>query len=192
MSFLTGTQFECISAQSAAGTALSNSTAATVISHPSGAALIPAGFFSQSYGLGRTLKVMARGIVTDTATGTPTLTVGVYANTTQGTVSANNVGSTGAITESTIGTTSNVFWEFEADIVCQAVGSSGKFVTMGQFMVAHVATGETAPTFAQIGSSSQVTLSTEVAYWLELVGTWGTAESAATITCEQFFVYGVN
>lgn len=195
MSFLTGTQYETISAQVGAGSALvGNSgagTAAVISKSPGGAAFLPANFFRPSASGTSGIKVTAKGILSTTATPQTLAALGVYADATQGTVGTalgpSNGGSAISITSLT-----NVFWSYDADIVCTATGASGTWLVMGLLTI--MPASNNAATTYTVGSTTAVTLSTESAYYLEMAATWTNASTSAssTITCELFNVYGIN
>lgn len=191
MSFLTGTQFESINNQAGPGSALTASTAATVISKsPGGAAYLPAGFFPSTAGVGKRLFIEAYGIISTVSSSQGTLKIGLYANTTQGTVGSNNLGDTGAVTPTA--SASNWFWKWEARATMLTTGSSATWQVVGSWFMYTAANGTlSAPNGSGVGSTTAVTLSTQAAYYLELVATWGT-NNANSITCYDYAVYGTN
>lgn len=189
MSWITGLQTEALSSNNAVGTALASSTTATIISPASGAAYVPAGFWPLSYGQGKAVLVKAFGVLS--TTGTPTFTIGVYADTTQGTL--NGSGAVAVSAATTMGSgVSNVPWSLDVIISCVGTGASGTFLSDGVFQV-----GTTSVIQARVSSSTAnpntaFTLSTESAYYLEVGGTWGTSSASNTVTCYQMVVLGLN
>ena len=132
MSWTTGTQTEALSANYANGSALASSSTATSIGPTTGAAYLPANFFLPSSGVGKSLLVKAFGVLSDTAT--PNLTIGVTANTTQGTYNSSGIFATTGTLAQGSGVT-NVPWDLEVLITCSAVGASGTFLADGMFRV---------------------------------------------------------
>jgi hypothetical protein len=189
MSFLTATQPELIFAGFTAGTAYNTSTTATCIS-PRGNTTplpyIPPGFFSAAYGANRKLRVVARGVVSNTST--PNLTLGVYFATTDTATLGTSVAATGAA--ATASGLSSAIWEFDATITCGAPGPTPNLYGMGRL--------EINPTTAAgatygVGATSAVTsLTTEAAYYIQIGATWGTNSASNTITMYDTEVWGLN
>ena len=191
MSWTTGTQTEALSASYVNGSALASSSTATAIGPTTGAAYLPANFFLPSSGVGKSLLVKAFGVLSDTAT--PNLTIGVTANTTQGTYNSSGIFATTGTLAQGSGVT-NVPWDLEVLITCASVGASGTFLADGMFRVYNTAT--TINT-ARCSSSSAnpntaLTLSTESAYYVELFATWSAASASNTITVYNVAVLGLN
>lgn len=184
-----------LSVQSGAGTPLggttSAGTAAVISKNPAGAAYLWANYFPPFSGTTQGIKVQARGIISTTATPQTLAALGVYANSTQGTVGT-ALGPSNGGSAISIASLTNAFWFYDADITCTATGSSGTWLVMG-FLTVMPTSGNAATTWT-VGSTTAVTLSTESAYYLELSATWTNANTSAssTITCEQYAVYGVN
>lgn len=197
MSWTTGTQAEALAVGSANGSAYSASTTATVVSPFSGAGYCPANFWLPSYGVSKSLYVIAKGVLSTTST--PNLTLAVEANTTQGTSAAViNVAGTGVLASTgTIAQASgvtNINWELDCLISCVTTGSSGTFLAHG---IVKWYTTATAIQTARISSSSAnpntvATLSTQSAYYIELAALWGTNSSSNTLTVYDYAVLGLN
>jgi hypothetical protein len=187
MSWTTGTQTETIGVGSAVGSAYASSTSATAVSPASGAGYTPANFWLPTYGIAKSLLVKAYGVVS--TTGTPNLTMGVSANTTQGTYNSGGIlGTTGAVAQAS--SITNVPWELEAIITCATTGGSGTFLADGKFSVA-------GSTWERLSSSSAnpntaVYLSTQAAYYIELFATWGTSSASNTLQVYSYAVLGLN
>lgn len=151
-----------------------------------GPPIIPAEFFDRANGIGRSLRICARGILSSTATPTYTLTIRF------GTSAAGILlGTTAAMTTGS-GVTNRV-WQLEADLICRAVGS-GTSATMQTGGI--VQSGGLASPFAfpipndsttwHIGFDSTVANS----IWL---GAACSANSASnTIQLRQILVFGLN
>jgi len=191
MSWTTGTQTEALSANYANGSALASSSTATSIGPTTGAAYLPANFFLPSSGVGKSLLVKAFGVLSDTAT--PNLTIGVTANTTQGTYNSSGIFATTGTLAQGSGVT-NVPWDLEVLITCSAVGASGTFLADGMFRVYNTATTiNTARCSSSAANpNTALTLSTESAYYVELFATWSAASASNTITVYNVAVLGLN
>jgi hypothetical protein len=189
MSFLTATQPELIYAGFTAGSAYNTSVAATCIS-PRGNTTplpyLPPGFFSAAYGQNRKLRIVARGTISNTAT--PTLILAAYFATTDTATPGTMVAATGTATTAT--GLSTAIWEFDATITCGAPGPVPNLYAMGRL--------EINPTTAVggtygVGASTAVTsLSTEAAYYVQIVATWGTSSASNTMTMYDTEVWGLN
>lgn len=193
MSWTTGTQTECLGVNSAVGSALANSSALTVINPASGVGYCPANFWLPSYGISKSLLVKAYGVLSTTAT--PTLTMAIYGDTTQGTAAGTPLATTGAITTSS-GVT-NVPWSVEVIISNVTTGASGTFLSDGMFTIYNAVTTATAWGGYRMSSSTAnpntaSTLSTQSAYYIELAATWGAASASNTIQVYSYAVVGLN
>jgi hypothetical protein len=191
MSWTTGTQTELLSANTANGSAAASFSSAQYISAGTGAAYLPANFFLGTLGVGKSVLVKAYGVIS--TTGTPNFTMAVSANTTQGTYNGSGVLATTPATAQGSGE-SNVPWDLEVVITCTATGSSGSFLSDGIWRVYPTGTSLIA---ARCSSSTAnpntgVTLSTEVAYYLELAGTWSSSSSSNSVTVYNVAVLGLN
>lgn len=189
MSFVTGTQTEALSANSAVGTALASSSAVALISPPSGAAWLPANFVQPSYGQSKAILVKAWGVLSTTAT--PTLIIEVLANTTQGTRNSSGILAVTPATTMGSGVT-NVPWSLDVLITAATTGASASFLGMGTFDV-----GTTSIIRARCSSSTAnpntgLTLSSQSAYYIELSGTWSAASASNTIQVYGYTVLGLN
>jgi hypothetical protein len=183
----------------AAGAALANSSAQTIISGntstnpPYQLPSLNTLWGSASYGYsGRALRIVARG--TFGTTSAPTLTVVLGLNTAQGTATpAITLAATGAFTAPTTITNGN--WELEIGIDINSIGiTTSSLDPIGKFCVGP---GNNAATAAastyMIGSATSVTtVNPQTSYWVELAAKWGTANASNTIQCLQFEVLGLN
>jgi len=191
MSFVTGTQTEALSANSAVGSAYNTSTTATVVSPATGAAWIPANFVQPSYGSSKALLVKAYGVLSTTST--PNLTMEVLANTTQGTRNSSGIlATTGTLAQGS-GVT-NVPWELEVLITAATTGASASFLGMGMFKVYNSATTlNTARCSSSAANpNTGLTLSSQSAYYIEVAATWGTNSASNTLTVYGYTVLGLN
>lgn len=194
MSWTTGTQTEALSCANVNGTALANSTTASVISPAEGAAYAPANFWLPTYGASKGLLMKAYGVLS--TTGTPNLTLEVAFDSTQGTRNASGiVATTGAVAQAT--TVTNVPWDLEVLISNVSTGPTANFLAMG---MVRVYTASTTIQSMRISSSAANpntafafgSLGTQSAYYIELCGTWGTASASNTITVYGYSVLGLN
>src|ERR1700733_6265869 len=104
MSWITGTQVETLAVNNAASTAFTG-TSVAAIQMPTGAAYTPSNFALPSYGQSKSLLFLVNGVMS-TTTGTNNLTIGVTANTTQGTYNSGAIAATtGAIAQTASMTT---------------------------------------------------------------------------------------
>lgn len=196
MSFTTGTQAELAFIGFAAGTALTNSTTQTVIS-PRGSTtplpFLPAAFFNPAYGASRAIRFVARGVVSTAAASQGTLTLGLYvAGSDTGSVGTSTGAVTGAFTPTA--SLSSAIWTFDTTLICTAPGSTPNFVSMGSLSMLPTA-GSAATVGAGIGGTSTTSnsgLSTEGAWYLQLVATWGTASASNSIQHLESEVWGLN
>jgi hypothetical protein len=189
----TGTQTECLGANSANGSANANTSVVTVISPASGVGYCPANFWLPSYGVSKSLLVKAFGVLSTTVT--PTLTMAVYGDTAQNTASGTPLATTGAVTTSS-GVT-NINWSLEVVISNVTTGSSGTFISDGMFIMYNASTTATPWTAARCSSSAAnpntaSTLSTQSAYYIELAATWSAASASNTIQVYSYTVLGLN
>jgi len=191
VSWTTGTQAECLAANIANGSALSNSSAATCIGPTTGAGYLPANFFLPTYGAAKSILVKAYGVLSTTST--PNLTIGVTANTTQGTYNSSGIFATTGTLAQGSGVT-NVPWDLEVLITCTATGASGTFLADGMFRVYNTATtiNSARCSSSNANPNTALTLSTESAYYVELFATWGAASSSNTLTVYNVAVLGLN
>lgn len=191
MSWTTGTQAECLAANTAVGSSFATFTSAQYIGATTSAAYLPANFFLPSLGVGKSVLVKAFGVLSDT--GTPNFTIAVSANTTQGTYNSSGVLATTAANAMASGVT-NVPWELEVIITCVTTGASGTFLADGKFVVYNSATtvGNYRCSSSTANPNTAVTLSTESAYYLELAGTWSASSSSNAVQVYQTAVIGLN
>jgi hypothetical protein len=191
MSWTTGTQAETLGVNNAVGTAYNTATAATAVSPASGAGYLPANFYLPAYGPSKTLLVKAFGVLGTTST--PNLTLGVSANTTQGTYNSSGIlATTGVVAQAS--SVTNVPWELECLITNVTTGASGTFLADG---LVKVWTASTTVQSMRISSSTAnpntaFTLSSQSAYYIELFATWGTNSASNTLQVYSYTVLGIN
>ena len=207
MSFLTGTQVECLYTMPASGAA-TTAAVATVMSGTTAANppyLLPGGFFAPQCGTmpGKSLLIKGGGSwATPTATRTTNFKIGF--NTTAGTgTPAILLGSTGTLT--TAITTATGAWDFELLVTCTVQGSAaggGSLNAVG-WVEYGIANNAATGTFATYGNNNAqrfligtpqtpVTFTTTTAYYVECSNTWDATTNAPTITLTNFYVFGLN
>ena len=147
----------------------------------SGAGYCPANFWLPSYATGKSLLVKAYGVLS-TTTGTNALTLGVSGNTTQGTYNSSGIFAATAAVNQTASLTA-VPWDLEVLITCVTAGSSGTFLSDGIMRVYPTTSTLLA---SRISSSTAnpntaVTISTELAYYIELFALWSAASNSLTV-----------
>lgn len=190
MSWTTGTQAELLGGSCTPGSALANSTTNTAIQPAASTGYTPANFWLPAYGVNKMLSFKAFGVLSTTAT--PNLTLALYANTTQGTLSSNVIATTGATAQAS--TVTNVPWELDCLVSCATTGSSGTFYAMGTVKIFTASTTLQTIRFSSstANPNTAVTMTTQSAYYWELAALWGTASASNTITCYGMATYGIN
>lgn len=76
-------------------------------------------------------------------------------------------------------------WTVDADVVCQAVGASGKVFAQGLAQEL----GTTAINLPMV-TTAQATVNTTVAYLVNVTAQWGTAAAGNTITLTNLTISG--
>ncbi len=191
MSWITGTQTELLAGNTAVGSSYSGFTSAQYIGAPTGAGYLPANFFMPNTGVGKSILVKAFGVISTTAT--PNFTMAVTLNSTQGSYNSGGVLATTPATAQGSGET-NVPWELEVIATCTGTGSSGVLLADGLFKVYPTGTTLIA---ARCSSSTAnpntgLTISTELAYYVELAGTWSASSSSNAVQVYNVAVIGLN
>jgi hypothetical protein len=192
VSWTTGTQTECLAANTAAGTSYGTFTAAQYIGAPGGSAYLPANFFPLGQGIGKALLIKAYGVLS--TTGTPNLTLGVSLNTpAQGTYNSSGVLAVTAATTQSSGVT-NVPWELEVLATCTATGSSGALLADGMVRVYPTGTSLIAArcSSSTANPNTALTISTEAAYYVELFAAWSASSASNAIQVYSVAVLGLN
>jgi hypothetical protein len=191
LSWTTGTQTEALGVNSANASAYANLSVATQCSPATGAGYTPANFWLPSYGISKSILVKAFGVIGTTST--PSLTVGVSANTTQGTYNSSGIlATTGSVAQVASG--SNMPFELEVLISCVTTGSSGTFLADGMFKAYDTTTAIHAfrCSSSAANPNTAATLSTQSAYYIELFATWSAASASNTLTVYSYAVLGLN
>lgn len=193
MSFVTGTQSELLYALN---TAITKNNYSTITAYTGAAGTntvcsIPAGFFlnENPNPVGRSLYLKVFGTIANTAAATFANAINV--NPTAGT-------STGNITINTAYTPTAAVtagWFIEAWITCTAfLTSTMTLQCNGDVTYMTVASGgvvSTAPS-QQVFNGTFTSLDPRVTQYVELFGTWSSANAANTTTVQQMFLWGLN
>lgn len=205
MSFLTGTQVECLYAMPVSGTA-ATAASATVISGNSAANppyQLPPNFFAQTpgNGPGKSLLIKGGGFYT-VGTTAVTSVINIGMNTTQGTL-LNKLGGTGAWT--TVISQSNVAFSFELMVTVTIIGSAanaGSINSVGTLLIGQ-ANNAANPTLQTVGAQwatpimigapqTAVTLTPTLGYYIEAQNTWNVTTGSPTMTLTNFYIFGIN
>jgi hypothetical protein len=197
MSFLTGTQAELLYAMPGSGGAvISTATTGTgqLLSGGSSATLpaysLPAYFFPNTYGAGRSILIEGGGSYS-TGSATKTLNFGIFADTAIGT-SATAIATTGAIVD--IASITNGAWMFQVLLTCTAVGTSSTVNAVGTFTwgAGNNAATTTSGTYMIGAPNSAVSLSNATPYFLEVFAWWSATTTSQTITMTNYLIWGLN
>ena len=204
MSFLTGTQAELLYSMPATGPVLTGTNTATtggtqyLISQQgtsTGPAYqLPAYFFSDSYGIGKSVLVQGGGTIIG-GPATSTTKFALYADTTLGT-QGTLLASTGAF--SPVGTTvsQNAAFMFEVLMTCTSVGTAGTLNVIGRLFTGQSGNTATAATGVTVlmnsAGGSQPTFNNATAYYLDLYANFGATTTTQTITLTNLLVWGLN
>jgi hypothetical protein len=146
---------------STSGTVANTTAETSVLGSVVGSSVLAA----NALAVGRTLRIQAWGIVSDT--GTPTLTVKVKLGSTV-------ILTTGAITLAS--GISDKLWRLEAIITCRSVGGSGTVFGQGQFNYNN-------GLFTDIVNTATTTVDTTSSQTIDVTATWSAASSSNTISC---------
>lgn len=193
---LTGTYSELIYSNRADHTTLASFTSeASLIAGNNEQPVIPALYFDGTKGFGRTISIIARGVVSSTAT--PTYIFQVRSSTTAGssTLSGASLGVTAAIT--TGSGISNKAWELRLDLTCYTPGIGSNNCTLsgaGYVFSAGFASPfmyPLEPTTPDTATWTQ-TIDGSLTQYLNLSVTCGASSASNTITCKQLLVVGWN
>lgn len=194
MSFLTGTQMECLYTLTAQVTKNTYTTQAPIgpLTATAPIPAIPAGFFaSVPNGVGRALYFKAAGTITNAATAatfSPAIALDSTANTALNPIT---IYSTVAPTASTVAQ-----WNVEAWITCQALGQSAGMTLQvnGTWQQASVATGGAlnATGLGAEFAGNLTGLNSSIPYFVELFGTWSGSSSSNSTVLQQMFLFGLN
>jgi hypothetical protein len=195
---LTGTWTECIFANRADFTAYApnNTSEGSLLAGVNEQPVIPALFFDGTKAFGRTISILARGVLG--TSGTPTITFQARLGTTSGSssLSGTSVGVSAAIT--TASGVTNKYWELRLDLTCDTPGigsgnttlsGAGYVMSPGGFASPFIYPLE--PTTPDTATWT-ATIDNSVTQYLNLSCTFGTANASNTITLKQLLMMGLN
>jgi hypothetical protein len=199
MSFLTGTQCEllyCLPITGASNTGTNSTSSGALISLTGGASspafFLPAYFFSDTYGIGKSLLIQGGGILLG-GPATQTTRFALYADTavgTQGTLLC----ATGAF--SPFGTTVSQTgaFMFEVLLTCTSVGTAGVLNTVGRLFTGQAGNTATAATGVTMlmNAASQPTFNNATGYFIELYANFGATTTTQAVTLTNLLVWGLN
>jgi hypothetical protein len=196
MSFITGTVSECIYASTAAGATLTTFTSEAQLNTTGTmgvAAHLPPDFWLPNQTqVGRGIKVVARGILSSTATPTYTINIRSGAFGAASFTTAIIAGTPALTTGSTV---TNQIWELEAAIVLTAIGGAGTNSTvrgMGTIrspglnpVIGAVWGGGASP-------GTVATVDTSITNYINVSAACSASSASNTITLDQLLVFGLN
>jgi hypothetical protein len=194
-SFLTGTNMELIYASAAAGTAKNTFTAEVQINDTAGMGVqahLPADFWLPTKNsIARGIRIVARGILSSTAT--PTYTFTVRAGAAGSTTTAILLGSAALTTGSGV---TNQMWELEGDVILEAIGAAGTNSTVrgtGLLACGGLASPFSYPVWGGAASPGTVaTLDTSIVNYINFNVACSASSASNTITLLQLLVFGLN
>jgi hypothetical protein len=191
-------------AQNGAGTPNTGTTAAgtaTLLSQRSTTYPLPVldqGYFQPMSGIARSIKVVARGVISLVSAGSvQTLVAGCAFATSDTATIGTTLAATGTITPATSQAVTTAIWELELDITATNVGTSAAMQALGLFTIANTTAtlGTLAGTMTVgAGGSATVVMSTEQANYLQIYSTWGASNTSVsnTMTCYQVYIFAMN
>ena len=194
----TGTWTECMFANRADYSAFApNGTSeGSLLSGVNEQPVIPALFWDGTKAFGRTISIVARGVLTTVST--PTLTFQLRLGTTAGAayLSGVSVGVSAAIT--TASGVTNKYWELRFDLTCDTPGMGSSNTTLSGAGYVMSPGGFASPfTYALEPTTPDTavwtaTIDNSVTQYLNVSCTWGTANASNSITLKQLLVLGLN
>jgi hypothetical protein len=194
MSFLTGTNCELIYSSLNAGTAKNTFTSEAQINDTTGMGVqchLPPDFWLANNGQpGRGIRIVARGILSSTAT--PTYTFTIRSGAAGNTSSAILLGSAALTTGSGV---SNQFWELQGDVILTSIGAAGTNSTVrgiGYIMSPGLATTIN-PVYGGAASPGTVaTVDTSISNYINFNVACSASSASNSITLQQLLVFGLN
>jgi len=205
----TGTYWERLFAQNGAGNSLAGNSGAgtaTLLSKQSSTYPLPvldAGYFAPHYGVNKTVRVTARGVISFASAATPQTFsgFGVFFSGSDSTTIGTAICQTGTVTPLASQAVTNAIWELECDITANSVGTSGAMAAFGLLTIAQPTTTLAATSGAGtqqgqvgLGGTATVSVNTENAQYIQIGFTWTNANTSAsnTVTCYQVLVDATN
>jgi hypothetical protein len=202
MSFVTGTQAELLYAMPATGASVTGTVStggtAQLLTPPSSATapayLLPAYFFPDTYGVGRSLLIQGGGTLLSGATN-ENVRFALYLDTTAGT-QATLLCSTGLFTPFGTTVTQTGAFSFDVLVTCTAVGTAGTLNTVGRLHCG--VAGNPTTTQATTGlcllmqSATQPAFNNAQSYFIDLYCYFGATTTTQAATLTNFYVWGLN
>jgi len=196
VSFLTGTNVELIYASTTAGTAKASFTSEVQINDTAGMGVqahIPPDFFPPNpTAIGRGIRIVARGILSSTAT--PTYTFTIRSGTAGNTTAAILLGSAALTTGSGV---TNQPWELQGDIFLTAQGAAGANSSVrGTGML--ISPGLAAPYIYGLGANASLTTPVATTFdcsitnYVNLNVTCSASSASNSIQVTSLQLYGLN
>lgn len=195
MSFLTGTNVELIYANTTAGTAKASFTSEAQINDTSGMGVqphLPPDFWQPSpTAVGKGIRIVARGIISTTAT--PTITLTIRAGVAGSTSAAILLGSAALTTSSGI---SNQPWELQGDVFLVSQGAAGTNSTVrgtGMLVCPGLATAVVGVgAGASLTTPTATTLDCSVTNYINVNAAFSASSASNSIQLQSLQVYGLN
>jgi hypothetical protein len=194
MSSLTGTNTELIYGSVAAGTAKASFTTEVQINDTSGMGVqaeLPANFWlPTASSVGKSVRIVARGILS--STGTPNYTFSVRGGAAGATSGAILLGSAALTTGSTV---TNQIWEFDGEFTVKTMGAAGANTTIiGTGTLSSSGTANKIDPLYSGGSSpgSISTFDTSITNFINFNVACSANSASNTITLQQLLVFGLN
>lgn len=194
MSNLTGTVTELIYASETTATAQASFTSERSMNDTAGMGerpVLPAYFWTPTYGKAQGIRIVARGILSSTGTPTYTFTIRLGAN---GSTTAAIILGTAALTTGS-GVT-NQYWELQGDVIATAIGTAGANTTV-RGMGHIISPGLASPFIYAAGGSaaspwSVSTVDASILNYVNVNIACSASSASNTITLQQLLVYGLN
>lgn len=199
MSFLTGTNTELIYASTASGIAKNTFTSEVAINDTATMGVqahLPPDFWlpNKPQAVGRGIRIVARGIVSTTATPNYTFTVrGGAAGATTGAILLGSAALTSA------SGVANVPWSFEGDVILESIGAAGANSTVrgiGTLLTDGYSAATTTRAYWLYGGAASpgtvATFDTSITNYINFNVTCSASSGSNTITLQQLLVFGLN
>lgn len=193
MSFITGTSVELIYSSIAAGTAKNTFTTEVAINDTAGmgpVALLPPYFWQPSGSVSKGIRIIARGILSSTAT--PTYTFTVRGGAQGATTGAIILGSAALTTGSGV---SNQIWEFEGEIVLKTPGAAGANSTLlGTGLLSSAGTANKIDPLYGGGATpgTVATFDISINNYINFNVACSASSASNTITLQHLLLFGLN
>lgn len=200
MSDINPTASELIYASNGAATAKDTFTTEVTVNNTGGMAvqaLLPSTFWQPNgvqSAVGRTVRIVARGIVS--STGTPSYTFTVRGGTAGSVTGPILLGSAALATASGV---SGVPWTFEGDVTLETIGAPGSNSTIrgvGTLITDGYSATTTTRVYVLYGGAATpgtvTTFDTTLSHYINFNITCTASSASNTITLQQLLVYGLN